>query len=345
MKEIKKNFYFSIIIPTYNREKYLVSALMCLLNQTFVDFEIIVIDSFPKQTTCLLIKNFNDSRIKYMKLNNKELWIDKINKGIVNAKGKYIILHGDDDFLFKKNALKNLYLILKKKKYGYVRLNYLSYIEEYKKIFNFNNDKHFKKSISIKKNKKNEDIINFIIKSEPFFLTGIVFKNNFTKKIKIINSELAPWFNIIYFNTLHYGACYLNLVFFICRWPIIEKKEHPFFYLLKGKFSFENYYQAIFKCVNREYYKNFLKKHLNEVVKSFPANKAYSNNRNLIKISNRVLALDPSYKYLPIFWVYLLGSLLIPGCFLNYLRKKTIKDIANKYNQLNFSYEKIFKRN
>ena len=58
----------SIIIPTYNREKYILNSIQSILNQTLFDIEIIIIDDCSNDNTDKIIKSIKDNRIKYIKL-------------------------------------------------------------------------------------------------------------------------------------------------------------------------------------------------------------------------------------------------------------------------------------
>lgn len=58
--------FFSIIIPTYNRADLIGKTLASVLNQTFTDFEIIVVDDGSTDTTKLVVDSFKDKRLKYI---------------------------------------------------------------------------------------------------------------------------------------------------------------------------------------------------------------------------------------------------------------------------------------
>jgi len=53
----------SIIIPTYNRPHLIIRAIKSVLNQTYQNFEIVVIDDSPNDKTEKVVKSFNDKRI------------------------------------------------------------------------------------------------------------------------------------------------------------------------------------------------------------------------------------------------------------------------------------------
>ena len=99
--------FLSVIIPTYNREKLIGRAIKSVLNQSFSDFEIIVIDDGSKDTTKGVVNSFKDQRIKYIYQENKERSAAR-NNGIRNATGEWICFLDSDDYV-KPNFLFNLH--------------------------------------------------------------------------------------------------------------------------------------------------------------------------------------------------------------------------------------------
>lgn len=87
----------SIIIPTYNRAESLRSAITSVLNQSFQDFEIIIVDDASKDNTGEVVDAFKDTRIKYIRheVNKKEA--GSRNTGLRNSIGDYIAFLDDDD--------------------------------------------------------------------------------------------------------------------------------------------------------------------------------------------------------------------------------------------------------
>ena len=87
----------SIIIPTYNRADLISKSINSVLNQTFKDFEIVIVDDGSTDDTENIIEGFNDSRIKYIK-NEKNIGAAAArNIGIKAARGKYIAFQDSDD--------------------------------------------------------------------------------------------------------------------------------------------------------------------------------------------------------------------------------------------------------
>src|SRR5690554_5460849 len=92
----------SDIMPVYNREKYVSDAVGSILNQTFNDFEFIIIDDGSTDITLNIIEVFSDSRICLVKLNKNKGQYYARNLGMGMAKGKYICVMDSDDIAMPK---------------------------------------------------------------------------------------------------------------------------------------------------------------------------------------------------------------------------------------------------
>jgi glycosyltransferase involved in cell wall biosynthesis len=91
--------YFSVVIPVYNRADVLETALCSVLEQTFQDFDIIVVDDGSSDNPCKAIERIADPRIKYLRQENKGGAAAR-NTGIDAATGRFIaFLDSDDVFL------------------------------------------------------------------------------------------------------------------------------------------------------------------------------------------------------------------------------------------------------
>ena len=127
--KIKKPL-FSIIIVTYNSEKYLEGCLKSILKQNFKNYEIIIIDNESQDKTLDIIKKYKKD-IDFWKSEKDKGIFDAMNKGIKNSKGKIISILNSDDFFYqgalktvnkyfnKKNKIDYLFgTVLKKKIYS-----------------------------------------------------------------------------------------------------------------------------------------------------------------------------------------------------------------------------------
>ena len=104
-----KNVMFSILVPVYNQELRLDKSLNCILNQTYSDFEVIIVDDKSTDNSLKILTEFSkkDNRIKlYKNLVNRGVGYTR-NKLLKKASGKYIIFIDPDDFV-ELDLLKNL---------------------------------------------------------------------------------------------------------------------------------------------------------------------------------------------------------------------------------------------
>jgi glycosyltransferase involved in cell wall biosynthesis len=103
--------YISICLPVYNMEKYLERAIFSIINQSFQNFEIIIVDDNSNDSTEDIIKNMmtKDNRIKLIN-HDKNLGVFRSRADAVNnSKGNYIILIDPDDMLLNEDLFLELY--------------------------------------------------------------------------------------------------------------------------------------------------------------------------------------------------------------------------------------------
>lgn len=98
----------SVIMPAYNSEKYIGEAIESILNQTFDDFELIVIDDCCTDKTAEVVKQFEDDRIVFVQNKVNKGFLYGLNYGIEIAKGKYIARLDDDDISYPSRLQKQV---------------------------------------------------------------------------------------------------------------------------------------------------------------------------------------------------------------------------------------------
>jgi glycosyltransferase involved in cell wall biosynthesis len=89
---------FSVLMPVYNREKYVRQAVESVLSQTFTDFELIAIDDGSTDNSAEILKSFGD-RIRFIQQCNGGPEIAR-NAGAAIAQGEYLVFLDSDDTLF-----------------------------------------------------------------------------------------------------------------------------------------------------------------------------------------------------------------------------------------------------
>ena len=109
---INKNVpYFSICLPTFNMENYIEKVVISILNQSFQDFEIIIVNDNSNDNTEIITKSimFKDQRIKIIKHSETlGVYASRVD-AILASRGKYILLMDPDDMLLNPNLFLELY--------------------------------------------------------------------------------------------------------------------------------------------------------------------------------------------------------------------------------------------
>ena len=97
----------SVILPVYNGGKYLKEAIDSILNQTFKNFELIIVNDGSTDESLYIIRSYKDERIKL--INQKNTGLSKaLNNGIKLAKGKYIARMDQDDISHPERLKKQI---------------------------------------------------------------------------------------------------------------------------------------------------------------------------------------------------------------------------------------------
>ncbi|MET0634851.1 MAG: glycosyltransferase [Chitinophagaceae bacterium] len=87
----------SVILPAYNCERFIERSVKSVLEQSFTDFELIIIDDGSTDNTAAVIGKFNDPRIRFLQNEKNSGLVFTLNRGIDASTGKYIArMDGDD---------------------------------------------------------------------------------------------------------------------------------------------------------------------------------------------------------------------------------------------------------
>jgi glycosyltransferase involved in cell wall biosynthesis len=202
-KSIKVEFpYLSICIPSFNMKYYIKKAVISIINQTFQNFEIIIVNDHSNDTTLAEIKKLQleDNRIKLINHSkNLGVYNSRVD-AIISSKGKYFILIDPDDMLINPNLLQELYNF---------NLKYNLDIIEYTVIF------HLEKRNIIKIKEKYYHFHNFskAIISQPE-LDEIYYYWNSTKNIISKVKCRVIWNKIIRRKTLMKSIEYIGIKYY-----------------------------------------------------------------------------------------------------------------------------------
>ena len=95
--------FVSVIMPAYNAEKYIASAIESILNQTYENFELIIVEDCSVDKTLEVIRRYSaDSKLKLTQNERNKGIAYSTNRGMDYAKGKYIALMDDDDIAVRE---------------------------------------------------------------------------------------------------------------------------------------------------------------------------------------------------------------------------------------------------
>ncbi len=172
---------FSIIIPTYNRATFIAKTLESVINQTYTNWEIIIVDDGSKDDTFKVVKPFVEqwnNKIHYFYQENGERAKAR-NKGMQEAKGNYITFLDSDDVLYENYLQEGMNIIQKHQNPPFVHIGY--------EII----DTKTKKS-SHQVNFLKDDDIDCLITGNPLSCMGIFLEKNLVTKFQFQeNRELA----------------------------------------------------------------------------------------------------------------------------------------------------------
>lgn len=98
----------SVNMPCYNCSKYIKQSIDSILNQTYTNFELIIIDDGSTDNSVEVIKEFSDKRIKLFENITNQGIVYSRNRAVENSKGKYIAILDSDDIAYPTRIEKQL---------------------------------------------------------------------------------------------------------------------------------------------------------------------------------------------------------------------------------------------
>lgn len=208
-KNIKSsNVFLSILMPCYNVEKYIHESILSILDQDFINFELIILDDASTDSTVDIVNTFDDQRIK--------LFINKTNLGVAKtrnlllsySKGNFIAFFDSDDISLKDRFFIQINYLLENPSIDIVfaKIRYIDefgqnlYFRKIDKYLNANeigcellfNNVLFTSTVVFRSYIKSlivNDSVSFI--AEDYFLWALVFVKN--KNISCLNKKLVKY--------------------------------------------------------------------------------------------------------------------------------------------------------
>ena len=110
----------SAIVLTYNRAHMVKEAIDSILNQTFKDFELVIVDNYSSDNTESVVASYTDKRIRYFKNQNHGFMGVNRNFGIEKSGGEYIAFLDDDDIWLPEKLEKQVGLLDSNRELGLI---------------------------------------------------------------------------------------------------------------------------------------------------------------------------------------------------------------------------------
>ncbi len=126
------NPFFSIIVPNYNNSKYLYRCIKSVTDQTFKNWELLIIDNNSNDNSLDIVNSFNDKRVKTITIKNRGIIAKSRNLGINSSKGIWLCFLDSDDW-WDETKLNIVYKKIIKTEADVIVHNEFLFIEKNKK--------------------------------------------------------------------------------------------------------------------------------------------------------------------------------------------------------------------
>lgn len=181
--------FFSVIIPAYNRAYIIKKTIQSVLNQSFTNFEVIIVDDGSTDKTNEVVASISDARLKYVYQTNAERSAAR-NNGIRHAKGAFICFLDSDDW-YEPQHLAILHAEIQKTE-NQVALFFTH-------NYTFQNNKQSKPEIPLLTKSAFEYLLQYpVIPARVCIHSSILLHHQFREDIVIVEDQVL-WVNIAYY--------------------------------------------------------------------------------------------------------------------------------------------------
>lgn len=216
----------SILLPVYNGELFLRQAISSIINQTYTDWELILINDGSTDNSENIISEFDDKRIRYFKNEHNLGLIKTLNKGIDLCRGEYIARMDADDICLPKRL---------EKQYHFMKTNSSIFLLGSNAFIINNNNEITGKIVNFTKD--NLLKINLLF-SVPFIHPSIIAKASVLKELKYDENykyaeDYELWTRISEkHNIANLSDCFLEYRWHLGNESVVNKKKQD---LIKDK--------------------------------------------------------------------------------------------------------------
>ena len=221
-KTIKiKSPYVSICLPAYNMKNYIEQSILSILNQSFQNFEIIIVNDHSNDKTLEVIKKLQlkDERIKLINHSkNSGVYSSRVDS-ILASKGKYLMLIDSDDMLINPNILKDLFNYNLKYNLDLIEFTVICFFEKTNSLTYIENYYHFHNSSKTVILQPHLDDIQFNYNK--------IIKNNFNIGCRVIWNKIIKK-KILVKSIQYIGKEYYNKFFITAEDTILNLMSFHF---------------------------------------------------------------------------------------------------------------------
>ena len=256
----------TVLMSVYNDEKYLKKSMDTILNQTFTDFEFVIINDGSTDTTLEVLKKYTDPRVKIIS-NTQQIGLSKsLNKGLQVAKGEYIARQDSNDISSPKRLEKQVAYLEARTEYGLVgtwtyKIDAENNIIDKEMFFT-----------------EHDDIVMTLLTENHFVHSSIMFRKDCIDKLGGYNEELkyAQDYDLWLRISEYYKVA--NISEFLQYWRYekhgisVDKREEQKRYalLIRDKFlqrvAKKKEWQPIIEKSYERTYNSMLKKYLKAII-------------------------------------------------------------------------------
>ena len=185
----------SIVTASYNYQDYIKETIQSVLDQTYSDWELIIVDDCSNDNSVDVIKSFSDDRIKLF-INEKNLGLAQtVKRGVECATGDWIVFLESDDLITSDNIEKKVEIV---KKYSDLNLifNDCEFFGDENKVRDFSIALKKTRALLKKKNYPQNMFYNFYLSNKIFTFSSVMAKREDLLKISYtppIDSLLDWW--------------------------------------------------------------------------------------------------------------------------------------------------------
>ena len=173
----------SVILSSYNHEKYIAASIESVLNQTFTDFELLIFDDGSIDESQKIIRTFDDARIKLFLYEKNRGSYFALQEPLKFASGKYIAFHHSDD-IWESTKLEKQVQFLEENPQFEVCFTQAKFIDERGEIYNLP-ENHPYKNVFKQKNRTRAEWLNYLFWKENCFCNPSMLIRNAPQNFKM----------------------------------------------------------------------------------------------------------------------------------------------------------------